>query len=301
MIYAGVDEAALGPVLGPFCACCVVLSAGQPKKSPGIIEDKAAGLFLTDSKKIYSKSKGIKILEQNVLAVLKCLDGSFPETAAGFVESAASEYEGWKSRPWFAGFDALTIPRKADPEKIDKLADLLQEKLENEGFRLESVSALTVSAAEFNASLDLTGNKSNTVRDLIKPLFGRIKRSPETAEIITDCQGGRRYYSDWLAAVFSGMDFGETVNNKASIYNSEKLRISFEIKADAHYLHVAMASMTAKYLRELFMEQFNSYWTDKLPGLVPTAGYPQDGKRFIAELNQHGLLPGNRDKFVRKK
>jgi hypothetical protein len=28
------------------------------------------------------------------------------------------------------------------------------------------------------------------------------------------------------------------------------------------------------------MEPFNSFWTARLPGLAPTAGYPVDGARF---------------------
>jgi hypothetical protein len=38
--------------------------------------------------------------------------------------------------------------------------------------------------------------------------------------------------------------------------------------------------MTAKYVRELAMEAFNTFWGDRSPGLAPTAGYPLDAARW---------------------
>jgi hypothetical protein len=48
--------------------------------------------------------------------------------------------------------------------------------------------------------------------------------------------------------------------------------------------------MTAKYLRETLMRQFNLWWQQQLPGLRPTQGYPVDAKRFLADI-QHLLQP----------
>jgi hypothetical protein len=42
--------------------------------------------------------------------------------------------------------------------------------------------------------------------------------------------------------------------------------------------------MTAKYVRELLMERFNRFFTGRLPGVEPTAGYAEDGKRFLADI-----------------
>ena len=46
------------------------------------------------------------------------------------------------------------------------------------------------------------------------------------------------------------------------------------------WLPVALASMTAKYHRELAMRAFNHFWCERVPDLKPTAGYPLDAKRF---------------------
>ena len=57
----------------------------------------------------------------------------------------------------------------------------------------------------------------------------------------------------------------------------------FRTKGEA-FLPTALASMTAKYLRELSMRAFNEYWCARVPNLRPTAGYPGDASRFRGEV-----------------
>jgi len=49
-------------------------------------------------------------------------------------------------------------------------------------------------------------------------------------------------------------------------------------------LPTALASMTAKYFRELAMRAFNHFWAAAVPNLRPTAGYPVDARRFKADI-----------------
>ena len=42
--------------------------------------------------------------------------------------------------------------------------------------------------------------------------------------------------------------------------------------------------MASKYLRELAMRAFNEFWCGRVPELAPTAGYPQDAKRFMSAI-----------------
>ena len=41
--------------------------------------------------------------------------------------------------------------------------------------------------------------------------------------------------------------------------------------------------MTAKYVRELVMGRFNRYWNNLMPELKPTAGYREDGARWLRD------------------
>ena len=61
------------------------------------------------------------------------------------------------------------------------------------------------------------------------------------------------------------------------------IEFRFQPKGERH-LPTALASMTAKYLRELAMRPFNAFWQRHVPELRPTAGYNSDAKRFIAEI-----------------
>ena len=63
------------------------------------------------------------------------------------------------------------------------------------------------------------------------------------------------------------------------------MRIHFCIKADTKYLTVALASMVSKYLREVMMESLNRHFCELCPELKPTAGYWQDGQRFMKNLS----------------
>jgi hypothetical protein len=42
--------------------------------------------------------------------------------------------------------------------------------------------------------------------------------------------------------------------------------------------------MASKYLRELAMRALNAFWGPRVPGLRPTAGYPQDARRFRNDI-----------------
>ena len=68
------------------------------------------------------------------------------------------------------------------------------------------------------------------------------------------------------------------------------MTVAFKERADSLALPTALASMLAKYVRELYMRAFNQYWQARKPGLRPTAGYARDAGRFIADIKP--LLDG---------
>ena len=62
-----------------------------------------------------------------------------------------------------------------------------------------------------------------------------------------------------------------------------RVEVSFRTQGESE-LPTALASMTAKYHRELAMRAFNLFWREHISQLRPTAGYPVDAKRFKAEI-----------------
>jgi ribonuclease HII len=106
---------------------------------------------------------------------------------------------------------------------------------------------------------------------------------------VIDKQGGRNYYATiiqtalpegWVSPVCESAMISEY-----TVLGLERdVRLVFRPRADSGALPVALASMLAKYLRELFMRQFNRFWQNHIPTLKPTAGYPGDARRFFEAI-----------------
>jgi len=60
-------------------------------------------------------------------------------------------------------------------------------------------------------------------------------------------------------------------------------------------MSVAAASMLCKYLRESLMSRFNAFWLQHAPGVAPTAGYYNDGHRFLGDIATARVTLGVRD------
>jgi len=86
----------------------------------------------------------------------------------------------------------------------------------------------------------------------------------------------------------------------SSLYKINNSTINFEVKGDELYFETALASIISKYIRELMMIAFNNYWKSRIPNIKRTAGYPQDGKRFIANIND-SKLEYNKNTLIRIK
>ena len=82
--------------------------------------------------------------------------------------------------------------------------------------------------------------------------------------------------------------------------NGSLITISFAVEAESSHLPVALASMAAKYVRELMMLRLNRYFNGFLPELKPTAGYTEDARRYLAEIEPLlGRLQIDRSRLVR--
>jgi ribonuclease HII len=72
------------------------------------------------------------------------------------------------------------------------------------------------------------------------------------------------------------------------------MTVHFRVRADAQHLEVALASLIAKLIRELLMERFNAFFAAHDGALHPTAGYPEDARRWLRDtvaLRQQLELP----------
>ncbi|MCA9235528.1 MAG: hypothetical protein KDA44_08645 [Planctomycetales bacterium] len=110
----------------------------------------------------------------------------------------------------------------------------------------------------------------------------------DTVHITCDKHGGRNRYAGLLQHHFpdSWIDVlaeGRSASRYAWQHAGAACEACFRVGGEA-VLPTALASMTAKYLRELAMHEFNAFWTARVPGTKPTAGYPVDARRFKAQI-----------------
>src|SRR5262249_32910201 len=109
-----------------------------------------------------------------------------------------------------------------------------------------------------------------------------------------DKHGGRDKYAGVLLHIFPDAELkvlkeGRAESRYRLVVEDRPIEFRFQAKGE-RFLPAALASMTAKYLRELAMAAFNAYWVKQIPGLKPTAGYPLDAARFRREIDS-ALVP----------
>ena len=110
--------------------------------------------------------------------------------------------------------------------------------------------------------------------------------------VVIDRQGGRARYSRQLAEALPGMrvrtlEETSTVSRYLVSDNTTWLAIHFMQKAEDACLPVALAAMSAKLTREIWMGRFNRYFQGVASAVKPTAGYGSDANRWRDEMLPH--------------
>ena len=160
------------------------------------------------------------------------------------------------------------------------------------------ISSTVLLAKEYNQRVAVTNNKATVLFNLaigyIDKAYRKYGRN-NNLQIVVDKQGGRSHYREHLQKMFPGLKMKilkerDDVSSYQLGDEGRGFKIHFLAKGDSKQMPIALASMASKYLRELMMESLNVFFADVCPGIKPTAGYYQDGKRFLGELTAAGLL-----------
>ncbi|QEN09029.1 hypothetical protein EXM22_13900 [Oceanispirochaeta crateris] len=306
MIQSGIDEAGLGPVLGPYCAALVSLEySGEyedPRKSCSSILSKEPDpqhLAVGDSKKIYTSGK-LESLERTVLAFYELYTEQKALHAKEFIE-VLSGHNLSVNIPWYKDLETLALPLSHQRDDQSTYAvQSLQASFKGAGITINTIDLTVQPALSFNSVLKKQTNKASACQEILSPLL--LSGIYHSDRLIVDRQGGRRYYGDWLVSLFPGKRLSALRELKElSRYDLEDCLIDFQVKADALCFETALASMFAKYSREICMTAFNRYWSSRLPEIKHTAGYYKDGHRFIQDLKEKDCFPKNPDLLLRRK
>lgn len=314
-VYAGLDEAGYGPMLGPltlgFSAFRTVAGdehdwepswerlAPAVSDQPGRDKER---LVVADSKRVFTRNpRGFRRLESTVLAFLVASGGG--DSWADLMGSAPSALQPpvdlETTHPWY-GAAPKALPLHADSGALADHAARLDQTLETTGTQVAAAGVAVIPAGVLNASFEATDNKGATLwsyhSKIIADLFDRYGR--EGLDMTCDRLGGRARYAGILSALLPFSDVRRISESRVeSRYlvtsGDASMRIRFVQKGDSISLPVALGSCFAKYAREVVMDAFNGHFAAICPGVRPTAGYVTDARRWLAEVEatRPGALP----------
>ncbi len=303
-MVAGIDEAGFGPILGPLVVTAVLLEVPDrliggdlwSALAPAVIakpRKRHAGLVIGDSKKVYTPAAGLTHLERGVLGALSLASpslGGLRELLGWLCPPVVGQMDEY---PWYRGED-VELPVEADATDLRLRAHGLASAAEAAGVQVSAARCRVLPVGQYNRLIAATRNKATTLLDqtcsLIDWVWGS-RHHGRPVSIFVDRQGGRVHYLPILQRVFPGGSWRVLAEQPAHsgyrvTWGHEVLEVHFLKNAETHHLPVALASMTSKYVRELFMRLLNRYWARQCGDqpLKPTAGYYTDGKRFLDDI-----------------
>ena len=297
---AGVDEAGLGPILGPLVVGGAALSGpegGDPWALLGELicrqRQEKGKIRVADSKKVNQGKFGFERLERAALVFWAVLHGDLPATLEDWLVAMGTEIAPLRACPWYRDLDR-PIPEASERDDVLLRAAILGRQMERKGLELLDLYARPVDVDEFNALIAETDNKSHThfaaYAEVIARLLGRLDAG---GHLVADRAGGRTHYRTALQRHCRGYDV-RTIRETpaASSYelhrpNGDEIRVTFASQGEDRAFPTALASCAAKYLRELMVRVLNDWFRERIPDLKPTAGYYVDGHRFLADIEPH--------------
>ncbi|MBA62698.1 MAG: hypothetical protein CMJ76_10080 [Planctomycetaceae bacterium] len=294
----GIDEAGYGPFLGPLCIGATYWSIPDELFHNDVdlyplleslvtttLKDKSR-IMIGDSKLAYKPGGGLKNLERAIFPLLPTPISSFQQ----WMESYAVKWSDWSSQsPWFEDYDR-PLPSALDEQTLVELKQLTQTCLANSPVRFLGAKVWCLPAHRFNLLLNSFPTKGALLSHCSLTLARQITEElPEgRVQIHCDKHGGRNQYSHILQQLFPEYlveiyKEGREISSYAWGPAEKRVACRFVAKGES-FLPAALASMYAKYTRELTMGAFNDWWAQHIPEIKPTAGYPQDAKRFVQEI-----------------
>ncbi len=318
MIYAGIDEAGYGPMFGPLLVgrsvfeianhsgdlACPDLWARLHTAVSRDIARRRGRVVVNDSKKVHTSSAGIAHLERGVLSFLAA-SGSQVASVDRLLEALGETcHRELDALPWYAPTSDRPwepLPRACTVGELAIGRSMIAAASGESGVRTLEMGVAVVFEDRFNRMVAATRSKASTSFTFVAGHLLHVwQRYGEHAPVVAvDRQSGRTHYRELLAINFPEaqlqvLEETEQISSYRILAprGGRSMTVHFQTEAESSHLPVALASMTAKYVRELLMARFQAWFARHAPQVRPTAGYASDAKRFWREIEP--LLPGLR-------
>jgi len=269
VLTVGIDEAGYAPLAGPLVVAAVAIEGGPDEVESLLAKTPAR---IGDSKQIYGGK--IENLEPVVLGLLD----SPPESASLLVEHFCVT----PPRPFY--WRDFSIPFRRDPITPLNLP--------------VRVRAWVITAERFNRSVRDGRSKSEILWEAVSDHIGWARGLSGSSSIICDRLGSRKDYARLLRQKFA-LATPLKQDGQRFLYRLADSTVTFCTDGDARYRVVGLASMVAKYLRELFMHALNRWLLERRLTTRPITGYADRALvREIAERLKRFGIDG--DSFLRR-
>lgn len=307
ILLAGIDEAGYGPMLGPLCVGLSVFRLAEAAhddavdlwtrlsrgvcRSPG---DARRRIAVADSKKLKTGGS-VAELERTALCFL-ARNNREPTTDLDLLDTLGASL----APRWYSG-DPRPIPVEARISEIKTASNLLRTAMATASVEVVALRCATLDEHAFNSLVASAGTKAACTQACLgghlRCIFDIARAEPlasnpsPTTHVRVTCDrlGGRAAYAPLLRTELpdARIDTLEE-SHEASRYSLHVDGVTgvieFRVRAEDASLPVALASILAKYTRELAMTRFNAYWQSRCPALKPTAGYVTDARRWLDDL-----------------
>jgi hypothetical protein len=299
-LIAGIDEAGLGPMLGPLAIGWCVFEVPARDSDPWSLlsrvvacEPRRAGgrIVVADSKRVFQRNAaGERRLELTALAfaALARPGGAPPREARELLFGALRPSEPYLAAPWYHALPRL--PRAHEASTLELAALRLGRALSAQRLGLVDLGVRVVPERELNDSFARTLNKATSTWELVLEVLAHlwnVHAAPEL-DVAVDALGGRVRYGALLARGLPDARVRLLVEEPGRsgyelVGPDPRMRVAFLSRGEERSFAVALASCLAKYARETVMDSFNAWFTRLQPGLRPTAGYVTDARRWLVE------------------
>ena len=275
MRTVGIDEAGYGPLVGPL-VCAAVEFDGAPEEFERTLERWT--LEVADSKALYSGPDTLWRLESVTLSMLDPV----PRRVGELLEALVGPCE----RPFYLDPDRpLPIHRRT--------------RIERPPARIRTRVGLRTAAA-FNAAHRRLPTKAEIAWELVAAHIVRVASEDGPLAVLVDRQGGRRFYAGHLLRALGTMVNSVRENAEQSVYRLPRregaVEIRFITRGDGRFRAVGLASVAAKYVREVFIDALNRWLGERElhDGRLNGYGAQRRLARRLAELLQknHGVDAG---------
>jgi ribonuclease HII len=301
LVYAGIDEAGYGPMFGPLCVASTAFilencnpEDGAPdmwKMLHHIIckkrKEAKHKIAINDSKQLKSnaKTKALTHLERGIFVFMDAMGLAFPDEDGQFFDAMQCKRT---NMPWYESSTSLPVGNDKNILKIDSAR--LKRVLIEKQITCVHMECSSVDVGVYNERTKHATKSALNFSIAMHHVNRILKKFPtEHPRIMIDRHGGRTRYRDdlllfWPESKVQVLIEDASMSRYRLDIGGKHATVTFASKTDEEHLPAALASMIAKYTRELYMLRFNRYFGGQIQELKPTAGYVQDGRRFLQEI-----------------